>query len=84
MKPYRLFVDWEVVEQLSRLPIRLRRSLRNEFLRPKEFPDAISEFEERGEEGRLLNRFICYGIAVHYWIDFADRHVKVLGLTRAD
>jgi hypothetical protein len=39
LKPYRLFVDWEVIEQLNRLPIRLRRALRNEFLRLKEFPD---------------------------------------------
>ncbi|HEV7403291.1 MAG TPA: hypothetical protein VGO11_10205 [Chthoniobacteraceae bacterium] len=84
MKPYRLLVDWEVIEQLNRFPVRIRRSLRNEFLRLKEFPDALGEFEERAEDGRLLNGFIRHGIAILYWIDFADRHVKVLGLTRAD
>jgi hypothetical protein len=84
LKPYRLFVDWEVVEQLNRFPVGLRRSLRDEFLRLKEFPDAMSEFEERGEGGRLLNGCIRHGIAIHYWIDFADRHVKVLALTPAD
>lgn len=84
MKPYRLLADWEVVEQLNRLPVGIRRSFRNEFLRLKEFPDAMSEFEEPGDDGRLLNGFIRHGIAVLYWIDFADRHVKVLGLTRAD
>jgi hypothetical protein len=51
LKPYRLFVDWEVVEQLNRLPIRLRRSLRNEFLRLKEFPDAISGLRNVAKRG---------------------------------
>jgi len=40
--------------------------------------------EERSEGGRLLNGFISHGIAFLCWIDFADRQVKVLGLTRAD
>jgi hypothetical protein len=84
LKPYRLLVDWEVIEELNRLPIRIRRSLRNELLRLKEFPDALSEFEETGPDGRLLNGFIRHEFAILYWIDFADRHVKVLGLTRAD
>lgn len=84
MKPYRLLVDWEVIEQLNRLPVRVRRSLRNEFLRLKEFPDAMSEFEERGGDGRMLNGIIRHGIAILYWIDFPDRHVKVLAMTRAD
>jgi hypothetical protein len=84
LKPYRLLVDWEVVEQLNSLPPSLRRSLRNEFLRLKEYPDAMSEFEERADDGRMLNGIIRHGIAILYWIDFPDRHVKVLAMTHAD
>ncbi len=84
MKPYRLLVDWEVVEQLNRLPLQLRRLLKNEFLQLKENPDAVSEFEERADDGRMLNGIIRHGIAVLYWIDFPDRYVKVLAMTRAD
>ena len=84
MSDYRLLVDWEVIEQLNCLPIRMRRSLRNEIVRLKQYPDSMSEFEEQGDDGRMLNGFTRCGIAILYWIDFPDRHVKVLAMTRAD
>jgi hypothetical protein len=84
VKPYRLLVDWEVIEQMNRLPVAARRSLRNAILRLKEHPDAVSEFEERGDDGRILNGFIHDGIAILYWIDFPDRHVKILAMKHAD
>lgn len=84
MKPYRLLVDWEVIEQLNRLPIRVRRALRSDILQLREFPDAMSEFAEKDDTGRTLNGIIRSGIAILYWIDFADRHVKVLAMKRAD
>ncbi len=84
MKPYRLLVDWEVIEQLNRLPIRVRQALRSDILQLREFPDAMSEFEEKDDTGRTLNGIIRSGIAILYWIDFADRHVKVLAMKRAD
>ena len=84
MKPYRLLVDWEVIEQLNRLPILLRQALHSEILRLREFPDAISEFEEKDDTGRMLNGIIRSGIAILYWIDLADRQVKVLAMKRAD
>ena len=84
MKPWRLLVDWEVIEKMNGLPIATRRSLRNAIFRLKEHPDAMSEFEEPGDDGRTLNGFIHNGIAILYWIDFSDRHVKVLAMTHAD
>ena len=66
MKPYRLLVDWEVIEQLNRLPIRVRRALRSDILQLREFPDAMSEFEEKDDTGRTLNGVIRCGIAILY------------------
>ena len=84
MKPYRLLVDWEVIGQLNRLPIRVRRALCSDILRLRELPDAMSEFEEKDDTGRTLSGIIRCGIAILYWIDFADHHVKVLAMKRAD
>ena len=79
MKPYRLLVDWEVIEQLNRLPIRVRRALRSDILQLRELPDAMSEFEEKDDTGRMLNVILRCGSAILYWIDVADLHLAVEG-----
>jgi len=44
----------------------------------------VSEFNITDEVGRQLDVFILDGWAFYFWIDFADRHVKVLAFGLAD
>jgi hypothetical protein len=81
---YRLLVDWEVVEKLNQLPIRTRRILREALKRIAATPDLLSDYREPNPRGIPLDIHLCTGFAIKYWIDFADRHVKVLDLEAAD
>ena len=84
MKRYRLLVDWGVVVRLRELPPRVQRGVHTLFSRLEEAPDSLSEFNVTDEKGRQLDGFIFENFAFYYWIDFADRHVKVLAFEPAD
>lgn len=45
---------------------------------------SLSEFEETDANGRLNDVTIVQQYAIHYWIDPADEHVKVLDIRNAD
>ena len=84
MKNYSLLLAWPVIEQLNALPKNRRQRLGRQLLRLEDSPDALSEFAATSADGRKLDVFIFDGWAVFYWIDFADRHVKVLDMKPAD
>ena len=84
MKPYELLLAWAVIEQLNALPKSRRLRLGRQLLKLEETPDLLSEFADTADDGRRLEVFIFDGWAVFYWIDFADRHVKVLEMKPAD
>lgn len=82
--PCRLLVDLEVVGILQGLTARKRSLLLAHFQRIEAAPDSLSDYHERDAVGRRVEISVFAGFAIHYWIDFADRHVKVLALRPAD
>jgi hypothetical protein len=84
VKLYRLLVDWDVVVALRELSPRTQREVYAYFSKLKEAPDMASEYFVSDESGRELGVFIIKELAFYYWIDFADRHVKVLAIGPAD
>ena len=84
MSRYRLLVDWEVIEQINQMPRRKREFFRDSFLRIAESPERHSDYRESNPNGRAIDVHLCQGFAIRYWIDFSDRHVKVLSLEPAD
>ena len=83
MKP-RLLVDSEVIEFLGRLKRRDREFLLTRFEAIRDFPGAHVDYRHRDETGRDLDGHIAGRFAIVFWDDFADRHVKIMGLTWAD
>jgi hypothetical protein len=81
---YRLLVDWEVIEKINALPLKTRRTLKTILERIVATPDLLSDYREPNPRGIPLDVHLCGGYAIKYWIDFADRHVKVLDLESAD
>jgi hypothetical protein len=47
------------------------------------YPDTSADFHETERSGRRVEISVFAGYAIHYWIDFADRHVKILVLKPA-
>jgi hypothetical protein len=81
---YRLLIDIEVIEILDRLPKRVRHQLLGHLHRIRSFPSNYSDYSERDSVGRRVEICIVSRWAIHYWIDSADRQVKVLALKAAD
>jgi hypothetical protein len=77
-------VDLEVISTLNAAPARLRKRLLSHLANIKVSPDRLSDYFEHDLIGRRVEISICSGHAIHYWIDFADRHVKVLAVLPAD
>jgi hypothetical protein len=83
VKP-RLLIDSLVLEFMSELSRRDRSFLKAYFEAIRDAPSRYAEFGTKDETGRTLDGCICGRFAVTFWDDFADRHVKIMGVAWAD
>jgi mRNA-degrading endonuclease RelE of RelBE toxin-antitoxin system len=74
----------EVVEFLERLPTRTRKTLRNAIASIGDDPLVLSDAADFDDTGRQLQIAIVGDFALTYWIDDADRHIKILDIHGAD
>lgn len=81
---YRLLVDLEVVTFLEGLPRARRHRLVQLLEKMRAFPSNYSDYAETDAIGRRVEVCIFSRWAIHFWIDAADRHVKVLAVETAD
>ncbi len=81
---YRLLISIQVVEFVERLPARTRRTLRGAIHAIGCDPLGHSDAEDRDAVGRQLHIALVGEYALMYWIDDADRHVKILDIHAAD
>jgi hypothetical protein len=81
---YRHLVDLDAIALLNAIPKRSRTRLLNHFAKLRSTPDRYSDYHEHDRTGRRIEISVSAGYSIHYWIDFADRHVKVLAIKPAD
>ena len=81
---FRLLVDLEVVEFMQTLPRSRRVNLFAHFREIREHPAHHSDYVEHDDTGRRVDVSVLDGLAIYYWIDHADQHVKILKLVIAD
>jgi hypothetical protein len=81
---YRLLVDFDVWEVIDELPQSTQLLIKNRLRKMRRYPDLCSDFQGSVPNGPLLDITLVAGYALTYWIDFADRHVKVLKIQSAD
>jgi hypothetical protein len=81
---YRLLVSVEVIEFLEGLSQPARERLWKRFRQILNNPEQFSDYTAMDSSGRTLDVNVHEGIAIHYWEDLADRHVKILELQNAD
>lgn len=80
---YRLLVDLEVVAVLDSLSKSKRRLLLEHLAKLLSSPDQYADYQEQDSIGRRIEISVFAGHTICYWIDFADRHVKVLTIKPA-
>jgi mRNA-degrading endonuclease RelE of RelBE toxin-antitoxin system len=81
---YSLLIDIEVLDFLQDLPPSARRKVFNHIRKFIDYPERYSDYIHYDNGGRRLDVCVFSGYAIYYWIDFADRHVKVLRIRNAD
>jgi len=81
---YRLLIDYEALDVLASLKKPVQRQVHQRLRQIQEFPSQWADYQERDPSGRSLHVSIVGDYAITYWEDFADRHVKVLEIARAD
>jgi mRNA-degrading endonuclease RelE of RelBE toxin-antitoxin system len=84
VKPFRLFIDYEVLEFIARLSRKEQHLIRREILRVRDFPYNHADYPEKDEFGRQYQVHIFGKYAVKYWIDEADRHLKIMEIRPSD
>jgi mRNA-degrading endonuclease RelE of RelBE toxin-antitoxin system len=81
---FRLLIDIDVLEFLQRLPPPTRRQLLAHFRKIQDFPGQYCDHIHTDDVGRRLDVSLCRGLAIIYWTDSADQHVKILQIIEAD
>lgn len=81
---YRLLVDMEVVVMIQSPPKARRLRLVQRLEAIREYPERFEDYNERDSRDRRVAINIFQELAIHYWIDSADRHVKVMAIAPAD
>ncbi len=81
---YQLLIGLDVLEFIERLPRRTRLGLRSGIAEIGEDPVGVSDATDYDSTGRLVQIMIIGDYALTYWIDDADKHVKILDIHSAD
>jgi hypothetical protein len=81
---FRLLIELEALEYLDMLPPRRRSAIFGHIRRIREYPGNYSVAKRQDPEGRLLDVASFAGLQIVYWIDHADRHIKILYVEEND
>jgi mRNA-degrading endonuclease RelE of RelBE toxin-antitoxin system len=84
VKPFRLLIDYEVLEFIARLSPKEQHLIRRQMLRVRDFPYNHADYPEKDEFGRQYHVHIFGKYALKYWIDEADRHLKIMEIRPSD
>jgi len=80
VKPFALLVDYEVLDYIVRLRRRQGDAIRQRMLQIRDSPGNFADEMEADESGRLYHVHFFSGHAIQYWIDDADRQIKIMRL----
>ena len=80
----RLLVDIEVLEFLRTRGKREQEDLLKRFRAIAAAPVNYSDYAEQDATGRRVEVHVFRKLAIKYWDDFADKHVKILDVHPAD
>ena len=79
---FRLLIDFDLVEFTRQLPAGQRKRLYAHLRKIQEYPGHYSDLIEGDPEGRRIEISFFEDLLIGYWIDMADRHVKILRLAK--
>ncbi len=84
MVSFRLLIDYDVVVFIESLPKATQRVIRDRLAQIRDHPSFRSDYTERDAVDRPVEINLCGSFAIKFWVDHADRHIKVLDIHPAD
>jgi hypothetical protein len=84
MDPFRLLIDCDAVVFAEGLPRAARQSIRARLWEIRGYPVNRSDYTERDAVGREVAINICGAFAIKFWVDHADRQIKIPDIHPAD
>jgi hypothetical protein len=77
---FRLLIDAEVLNYLQNFKASQRQRVMEHILTLRLYPKNASKFKYHDADGRSLDVSVFEEFEISYWIDEADRHIKVLSI----
>lgn len=84
MDSFRLLIDYDVAVMLEGLPKRWQQPLRMRLIEIRDYPANRTDYTELDAAGRSVAINICGAFAIKFWVDYADRQIKVLDIHPSD
>ncbi len=84
MASFRLLIDYDIVVMIEGLPKPMRQAIRARLIEIRDYPANRTDFTEEDATGRAVAINICGAFAIKFWIDHADRQIKILDIHLAD
>ncbi|MSU50402.1 MAG: hypothetical protein EXS37_15175 [Opitutus sp.] len=84
MATFRLLIDYDVAVMIERLPKRLRQAIRLRLIEIRDYPANRTDYTEQDSAGRGVAINICGAFAIKFWVDHADRQIKILDIHPSD
>lgn len=83
-EPLLLLVSMRVVEFLERLPRKQKTLIRKTIAEIESDPSGVADHLDHDSIGRMVHIKIIGEYAIVYWVDHADRHIKILDIHSID
>jgi hypothetical protein len=81
---YEVTMPRRVVVLMASLTRSVRRRIDARFDQLERFPHNMSQSVTHDVSGRLLEVTVCAGYEIYYWIDYAERAVKIVAMRKVD
>jgi hypothetical protein len=78
VKPFSLLIDSTVLEFLQSRSHRVQATLLARMMFIRDYPENSTDVKEFDLSGRLIRTSARGAYAISYWIDDADREVKIV------
>jgi hypothetical protein len=82
--PYRLFIDFDLLEVLRKSSKSQRLRLEAHLRQIQEYPGNHSDYSFVDASGRYMNVSFCQDHAIYFWVDLADSHIKILRIAKRE
>ncbi len=81
---FALLIDYQVLDYVITLNRKEAAAIREQMLRIRDFPGNLTDYFEADSSNRQYCVHIFGRHAIKYWIDDADRVVKIMEIRRSD